>query len=120
MNKYAKFGAQVVATVLAAVLAALTGDNTIDPVEWVNVAVLAVGAAGVFAGPNVPGSTYTKTVLSVLAGVLAVLTSAIVGGIDTTEWIQIAMAALGALGVYAIPNKDGNTNLSYTGAVGAK
>lgn len=118
MTKYAKFGAQIVATILAAILAALTGDGVIDPVEWVNVAVLAVGAAGVFASPNVPGSRYTKVALSVLAGVLTVLTSAIIGGIDVTEWIQIAMAALGALGVYALPNKVAGVNISDTGAVG--
>lgn len=113
--------ATVVATILAAILAALTGDNVIDSVEWVNVAILAVGSAGVFAAPNVAGSAYTKTVLSVLAAVLTVLASAIVGGIDTTEWVQIAMAALGALGVWAVPNKDAaNRNLSYTGSVGAK
>lgn len=118
MGKYNKMFAAVVATVLAAILAALTGDNAISATEWVNVAILAVGAAGVFAAPNVPGATYTKSVLAVLAAVLAVLASAIVGGISTTEWIQIALAALGALGVYAVPNTDGDTNLSYTGTVG--
>lgn len=118
MSKYNKMFAIIVATVLSGILAALTGDNAISPTEWVNVAILAVGAAGVFAAPNVPGATYTKSVLAVLAAVLAVLVSAIVGGISTTEWIQIAMAALGALGVYAVPNTDGDVNLSYTGTVG--
>jgi len=110
--------AAVVATVLAAILAAMTGDNTISSTEWVNVAILGVGAVGTYFGPNVPGAVYTKSILAVLTAVLTVLVSAIVGGISTTEWLQIALAALGALGVYQLKNVDGNTNLSYTGTVG--
>jgi hypothetical protein len=101
---YGKAFAAVLATIISAVLAALTGDGAVSSVEWVNVAILAVGAASVFAAPNVPGAAYTKSVLAVLAAVLTVLTSAITAGITTTEWLQIAMAALGALGVYAVPN----------------
>lgn len=106
MGKYTKFFAIVVATVLSGILAALTGDSVISPTEWVNVAILGVGACAVFAGPNIPGSAYTKSVLAVLTAVLTVLASVILGGISTTEWIQIAMAALGALGVYALPNSQ--------------
>lgn len=102
--QYAKFFAAVVATVLSGVVAALLGDNVVSPTEWVNVAVLAVGALAVFAAPNVPGARYTKAVLAVLAAVLTVLASAIVGGITQVEWYQIALAALAAVGVYAVPN----------------
>lgn len=105
MGKYTKFVAIVIATVLSGVLTALTGDSVISPTEWVNIAILGVGALGVFAAPNVPGAAYTKSILAVLAAVLTVLTSAIVGGISTTELVQIGVAALGALGVYALPNE---------------
>lgn len=105
MSKYSKFFAMVAATVLSAVLAAMVGDSIISPQEWVNVAILGVGAAGVFAAPNVPGAAYTKSVLAVLAAVLTVLASVIVGGVGTAEIIQMILAALGALGVYAVPNK---------------
>lgn len=104
MSKYAKAALAVVVTVLAAVVAALTGDNTISSTEWVNVAILAVGACGVFAAPNVPGARYTKAVLAVLTAGLTVLVSAIVGGVSPTELIQIIIAAAGAVGVYAVPN----------------
>jgi hypothetical protein len=104
MSKYAKAIAAVVVTVLAAIAAALTGDNTISSTEWVNVAILAVGACGVFAAPNVPGARYTKSVLAVLTAGLTVLVSAIVGGVSPTELIQIILAAAGAVGVYAVPN----------------
>lgn len=100
---YAKSVAAVIATVLTAIIAALVGDAAISAVEWVNVAIAGVGAAAVFASPNVPGARYTKSILAVLSAVLMLLTSVIVDGITMTEWLQIAVAALGALGVYAAP-----------------
>ena len=104
MSQYSKFFAAVVATVLSAVMAALFGDGVISNPEWVNIAIAGVGACAVFAAPNVPGAVYTKSILAVLTAVLTVLSSTITGGISTTEWIQIALAGLGALGVYAVPN----------------
>jgi hypothetical protein len=98
MQKYAKFIVIVVATILSALSAALVGDNAVIPEEWVNVAILGVGAAGVFAAPNV---------LAVLAAGLTVLATVILGGITTAEIIQIVVAGLGALGVYSVPNKPG-------------
>lgn len=105
MGKYAKFVAIVIATVLSAISAALLGDSIISPSEWVNVAILGVGAAGVFAAPNVPGAAYTKSILAALAAALTVLASVIVGGVGTAELIQIVLAGLGAVGVYAVPNQ---------------
>lgn len=104
MKKYAKFFAAVVVTVLAAVAAALTGDNTISASEWVNVAILAAGACGVFTAANVPGARYTKFVLAALTAGLTVLASAVTGGVSPVELIQIVLAAAGAVGVYAVPN----------------
>jgi hypothetical protein len=108
---YAKAFTAVVATILSAVAAALTGDGSISAVEWVNVAVLAVGSAGVFAAPNVPGAAFTKSVLAVLTAVLTLLTSVITDGIATTEWLQLALAALGAVGVFAVPNSAASARL---------
>lgn len=105
MTAYAKMIAAVVATVLSAVIAALTGDNFIGPVEWINIAIAAVFAAGIFAAPNVPGSRYTKTVLAVLSAVLVLSVNLIADGITVSEWLQLGTAALGALGVYAVPNR---------------
>lgn len=116
MSKYWKSILSVVATILTAVVA-LSGGG-ISSGEWIQVAVAGVGACAIFTGANVPGAVYTKTVLAVLAAVLAFLTSAIVGGVSGTEWLQIAVLALGAVGVYAVPNTDNGVNLSYTGSVG--
>lgn len=103
MSFYWKAIAMVVATVVSAVIAALTGDGIVSNPEWVNIAILGVGAASVFTAPNIPGFKYTKVVLAVLFGTLTVLASAIIGGITTTEWLQILMAGLAAVGVYAAP-----------------
>lgn len=103
--KYAKLVGQVVVTIAVAIVAYMAGDNVVDSVEWVNVAIVGVGAAGVFYAPNIPGAPITKFVLSALAAVLTVLASAIVGGIQTVELIQMLIAGAGAVGVYAIPNR---------------
>jgi hypothetical protein len=102
---YAKALAAVVATVLSGVIAALAGDAVIDLQEWVNVAILAAGALAVFTAPNVPGARYTKSALAVITAVLTLAVNLIAGGLDVTEWLQLGMAALGALGVYAVPNR---------------
>ena len=103
---YAKMGAAVVATVLSALVVALTGDQVVDDVEWINVAVIAVAAAGIFTAPNIPGSRYTKAVLAVLAAVLTLLVNLIADGITVSEWMQLGVVALGALGVFAVPNVE--------------
>lgn len=101
---YAKAALAVVVTVISAVVASLAGG--ISPNEWVNIAIAGVGAAAVFAGPNVPGSKYTKTVLAVLTAVLTFLASlALGGGLSQTDLLQILVVAAGAIGVYAVPNK---------------
>ncbi len=102
---YGKMVAAVVATVLSGIVAATTGDGLVDPVEWVNVTILGVGAAGVFAAPNVPGARYTKAIIAALTAALTVLASTILGGVDHVDVMQMVIAALGAVGVYAVPNE---------------
>lgn len=102
---YAKALAAVITTGLSGIIAGLTGDGVIDTAEWINVAILAAGAAAVFTAPNVPGARYTKSTLAVLTAVLTLAVNLIPGGMTLTEWLQLGMAALGALGVYAVPNR---------------
>lgn len=116
--KYAKFAAQVVATVLAGLVAVWT--NGVTSQEWVNVAIAGVTAAAVFTAPNVPGAKYTKLILAGLGAVLAYLVTAILGGVDTAELLQIGVIVLGALGVGAVTNQgDHGENLSETGSIGS-
>lgn len=108
MKMYSKFFAQILATVLGALVPLFVGNQDIGPTEWLNVAIIGVGAAAVFTAPNVPGAKYTKSILSVLTAVLTLASSFIVGGISMGEWVQIAVAALGALGVYSVDNTPGD------------
>lgn len=48
-------------------------------------------------------SKYSKFLVA-LATALTVLAASLPDGVTSTEWIAIALAALGALGVYAVPN----------------
>jgi hypothetical protein len=109
---YAKALAAVVATILSAVIAALTGDSVIDTGEWINVAILAAGACAVFTAANVPGANLTKMVLAVITAVLTLAVNLVAGGLDLTEWLQLGMAALGALGVYAVPNAGADVDVA--------
>lgn len=102
--RYAKMAAQVVATIVAAIIPLLMEGGYPDAQAWVNVAIVGVGACAVFVGPNVPYANVTKTVLSVLAAVLVLLNNVIPGGVSTAEWLQLLVAGLGALGVYVLPN----------------
>lgn len=105
---YAKALATVLATVLSGVIASLTGDGAVSTSEWISVAILSAGALAVFTAPNVPGAPVTKAALAVITAVLTLAVQLIGDGslasLDVTAWLQLAMAALGALGVYAVPN----------------
>lgn len=103
--QYTKAGVAVLATIISAIIAALTGDSHIDVVEWINIAITGVGALSVFTAPNVPGAPITKFVLAGLSAVLVLLVNLIADGITVSEWLQLAIAGLGALGVYALPNR---------------
>jgi hypothetical protein len=94
---------QVLAAVLAAVVPALTSGH-LDAVGWFNVIALAAGAVMVYNAANLPGWPAAKLIASAVAAVAVALMSAWQGGITTTEIIQIVLAGLGALGVYALPN----------------
>lgn len=103
MKQYSKLAVQVAGTVLAALLPLVT-KGSLGATEWLNVAIIGVGACAVFTGPNVAGAKYTKVVLSGLTAALTVLASAIVGGVDAAEGIQIVLAVLSAVGVYSANN----------------
>ena len=48
--------------------------------------------------------TYAKA-MTALATAIAVFATVLPDGITGSEWCTVALAALGALGVYAVPNK---------------
>jgi hypothetical protein len=64
------------------------------------------GAISVYFGPNTPFAPVTKFILAALSAVLTLLASVISDGISPAEWLQLVLAGLAAIGVYAVPNDD--------------
>jgi hypothetical protein len=81
----------------------LSGDGHIDPAEGVAIAIAACTAALTWLVPLVPGAPWTKTAVGALLAGLQVAATVIVGGIGGDDWILIAAAVLGALGIAAAP-----------------
>lgn len=101
---YAKAAAAIVAAGASAVVAALSGDQVISDLEWINILIAIATAASVFTAPNAPGARATKFVL---AGVMAGLTAAVnlvSDAAEPTNWWQLLVAGLGAALVYAVRN----------------
>jgi hypothetical protein len=102
---YLKFVAQVAATVIAAVVALLNGTDHPGASDWVNVVVIGLGAVAVLGAGNLPEGVWrhTKLIVSAATAVAVLLQSVVTDGISSAEWLQLALAALGALGVFAAP-----------------
>jgi peptidoglycan/LPS O-acetylase OafA/YrhL len=103
MNKYGKAIAAVIGAILTAVYAATSGDNRIEPDEWLAVAIAATTAIGVYLIPLDARFRWGKTAVGVLLAVLQAATTLILGGLDSNEWILLVLAGLTALGVIAAP-----------------
>jgi hypothetical protein len=104
LAKYRKAAAVVAVTVLTFVASVATGG--IDPHEWVLIAGVAVNAVGVAVVPNLDSGVgaVAKSVVSFLLAGLTVLATAVLGGLDAAELVEVVVAALAAVGVTALPN----------------
>lgn len=118
MKDYAKSIAMVVATLLSAIVAALTGDNNVTVVEWLNVGVLVLGAISVGIVPDLDAgiAKYAKAIIAFMSAVLVLGMSLVEGGLTMGEWLQLAIAGLGALGVTASPGPTHPANYSVRSA----
>lgn len=105
MMQYAKTGAALLAAAASALIAALSGDQTISAVEWVNIATAIATAASVFTAPNVPGAHTTKFNLAMIMAGLTIATTIIAATpLASTAWFQALTALAGAAAVYGIKN----------------
>ena len=104
MLRYLKFLAEVLATILAGLVAALAGDDAISVAEGINVLILALGAVAVLGAGNLPAGVwaYTKSIVAAATAGAVVLASAITDGVTTAELLQVLIAAVGAVGVFAV------------------
>lgn len=117
MKTYAKMWLQLLATILAAVLPIFMVDGPMGVTEWINVAVLAIGAAVVWNTSNTNGWKYGKAVGSAFTSVLVLFISFYTDGITTAEVIQMVLAFLAPLGVLAIRNDPNNIDTTPRPAV---
>lgn len=105
-KQYLKFIVQVFFAGVSALVAALV-DDTVDAAEWINVLIVVLGAISVLGAGNLPAGVwaYAKTIVAGAAAGAVLLVSFIIDGgmITTSEWLQVALAAVGAAGVLAAP-----------------
>jgi len=91
---------QLLGAMLAAVVPLVTVANDLTLTEWINVAVVAAGAATVWLTANAPDGvwSYTKTFMSLVSAGGVVLISALGdGSISAVEWMQIGTAVVAAI-----------------------
>jgi hypothetical protein len=101
-----KYGKAIVAVIVAAIVVAyqaLSGDNHIEPTEWVSIAIAGATAVGVYVIPLAPGARWAKSALAAVLAVLQILTTAILGGVGGDEILLMLITAAGALGIYIAP-----------------
>lgn len=102
---YAKAIAAAVAAVLGAVIPALYVAGPLTVADWINVLILACGAIHVYNASNLAHWDYAKCIAAVVSTAAVAISSALSdGAVTRVEWIQVAVAALGAFAVYRIPN----------------
>lgn len=103
--KYGKSLAALAAAALTALASALT-DSVFTADEGIQVAIAVTTAAGVWLAPNLPQHPGIKTAIAVLLAVLNLAVSTIDGGLTGAELVNLALAALGVLGVVAAPSRS--------------
>lgn len=105
-SRYAKAYVMILTTAVAAVSAALAGGLSLD--EVVSIAVLVLSTIGVYLVPlgSAGVQRYSKLLIAVLgtAGQAAVPLLMNGGTVDTSGWLLIFLAALGAVSVGITPN----------------
>jgi hypothetical protein len=108
MSRYGKALAAVVFAFLTALYSGLSGDDILEASEWVNIGIAAATAVGVYLVPLDPKFRWGKTAVGVILSVLQVMYTVVIGGLDSNEWIMLALAALTALGVGVAPARSDN------------
>jgi hypothetical protein len=102
-----KHGKSIIAFLYAAafvLIPQISGDRHLDPSEAVNLAVAVVTAAGVYLVPLAPAAKWTKSVVAfLLAGLNVAATVILDNTLDPQDWLLIATAALGAIGITLAP-----------------
>lgn len=106
LTRYTKAVVAIVAAVLVVLGAALT-DDTVSQLELVQIAIALVTAVSVYLVPNLDAGTrrYAKGGVAFLGAGLAALVTVLSDGVTYSEWVTVALAAIGAVGVVILPNR---------------
>lgn len=99
------YGKALVALLIAGLtgLASALTDNQVTSGEGIQIAIAITTTAGVWLVPIVPQWPWSKTGLAALLAVLNLSVTVIDGGISGAEWVNLALAGLGVLGISAAP-----------------
>ena len=113
MKVYAKAIMYIALTAVGFLATALT-DNTMSIKEVLNLAIMVIGAVGVYAVPNMPEGwrSYSKTIIAAVTAGLVALLSFISGGVTAAEWMQVIVAAFAGVGVFITPNEQSGSGVS--------
>lgn len=108
MRAWRRYGKALTAVAIAGLTVAASAltDDHIDAAEGVQIATALTAAAGVFLVPVVPSWPWAKTAVAVLLAALSTAAALIIGGMHGTEWVNVALAGLGALAVGAAPARS--------------
>jgi hypothetical protein len=115
MNGTGKVWAQTIATILAGAIPFFSSNAGLTGVALVNFLLMALNAVNVGVAPNLTGGVakYAKAFIAVGTAVGTLLVSLFADGsyaLNTTEWIQVILAALGALGVVGFKSPQYNSS----------
>lgn len=104
LKVYAKAGVQLIGAVLVAVFPLLSTGTQLDASEWVNVALIGVGAAVVWNTQNHPEWPYGKLIGSALMTALTTLNSFLSDGLTRAEIMQVIIGLVVTIAVAGFPN----------------
>jgi peptidoglycan/LPS O-acetylase OafA/YrhL len=105
VRPYLKAANYVLIAVLGSLGVILSDRHGVNTGQVLNLIAVGLTAAVLYAKANTPEQPYAKAVIAVLGAGVTVFASAVTDGrIDTTEWVQIVLALLGALQVATVAN----------------
>ncbi len=112
LGAYTKFWTTL-ATTIGVALVPILADDRITVAEGLNIGIVGFGAVTVLGATNLPAGVWRYT-----KGIFAAGSAALVAantfwadglGISGSEWVQVGIAAAGAVGVFALPNAPTRT-----------
>lgn len=90
---------------VASLLVGFLSDNTLSVHEWILLGGSFAVAVQMYVVPNLDATVakYAKGVAAVVTSAFAVLIVVLPGGVTTSEWIQVGIAAVAAIGIPLFP-----------------